>query len=408
MRARFAQDYRLLVKLTWRTRDDPQWVSGFIDVLIALAVSLLVQLSVWTGSEPDETFANRPLTSAIFALVTMSLVWRRRAPLAVASVTGLGVLAQAVLTDTFAQSGALALCLGVVLYSLGAHASLRRGIGGGLLLVAVLMLKGVLVQPSTSDDTRFVALFWWLLVLSVVGLGALVRAVRRSSDLQRQARELEEERAAQVRAVAVEERQRIARELHDVVSHNVSASILQAGAARELLLSDPERADKALRSVQDMGREAIGEMRRMLGIMRTDDGSSSAPQPRLSEIPALVARADELGPPTELVVEGTPSAMPPGIELSAYRIVQEALTNVRKHADATRVLVTLRHGGSWVEVQVDDDGRGMSDAGENGTGHGLVGMRERVALFGGELVAGPREGGGSTVRARFPVATDAS
>ena len=290
---------------------------------------------------------------------------------------------QALTTQTFADSPALALCLIVALYSLGAHASTRRAWLGSVYVAASLVAKFVLVPAHVADDSPFVALFWWLVALSAVGFGMLVRTIRRDGDLQSRAQLMEEERAAHAKEVVAVERQRIARELHDVVSHNVSASILQAGAARELLRTDPDRADRALLTVQEMGREAIAEMRRMLGVMRGgNDLVSSAPQPRLSDLPALVARENELGLPTELVIDAELDDLAPGIELSAYRIVQEALTNARKHADAGRAVVTVRQSDTWFEVEVDDDGRGrpLSD---NGAGHGLIGMRERVGLFGG-------------------------
>ena len=216
-----------------------------------------------------------------------------------------------------------------------------------------------------------------------------------------QAREAEREQHA--RAAVAEERERIARELHDVVSHNVSASVLQAGAAEELLRRDPERVGEALQSIQDMGREALGEMRRMLGILRTEQGDVPAPpQPRLADLKPMVERANESGLDVSLVVEGPVSDLPPGIELSSYRIVQESLTNVAKHAGPCRVVVTTRYLPDWLEVEVTDDGRGAA-AIDSGIGHGLVGMRERVDFFGGKLDVGPGESGGFTVRARFPV-----
>ena len=389
-------------------RDTPEWMSGRTDVLLAAAVSVLVQLSVWRGNAPDETFANRPLSSAILLTVTLALVWRRRAPFVVAFVASSGVLLQALATQTFAQSPALALYLVIALYSLGAHASTRRALAGGVYVAAALVAKVVFVPMAVADDSPFVALFWWLVVLSVVGLGMLVRSIRRAADMQHRAQLLEEERAAHAREVVAVERQRIARELHDVVSHNVSASILQAGAARELLRTNPDRADRALLSVQEMGREAIAEMRRMLGVMRgADDVVSSIPQPRLSDLSALVARENELGLPTELIVDGPLDDLAPGIELSAYRIVQEALTNARKHANANRAIITLRRSDAWFEVEVDDDGNGTSPSDDH-PGHGLVGMRERVALFGGELASGSLNGRGFTVRAKFPTTSDAS
>lgn len=374
------------------------------DAAVAVVVTALVQQSVWFSQEPDETFEDRPFSSPLMLLVTCSLFWRRRTPLAVAAVVSGGLLAQTIVTGTFTQAAPVALCQGVALYSLGAYTTARRALVGAVLIGLEIQLKSAIAEPSQADESSFVAFFWWLLVLTLVGLGMLVRSRRRASDLQRNAAALEAGRVAHARAAVDEERRRIARELHDVVSHNVSASILQAEAAEELLKTQPERAGAALHSIQSMGRDALGEMRRMLGIMRDDDGGSpAAPQPRLSDVPALVERARETGLLIEFSVEGDVRDVAPGIELSAYRIVQEALTNVRKHAGDADAHVRLRYDERQLEVQVEDNGDG-GVAADNGTGHGLIGMRERVEFFGGDFAAGPRAGRGFRVTAHFPIA----
>ena len=378
------------------------WLPTRVDAAIALGTTALMIVAVWTGTAPDERFSDKPVSTLLLLPVGLSLAFRRHAPFVVAFVVATGHLLETAVTGTFSQTPALALCIAITLYSLGAHTTLRKALIGGGLVAATLQLKGIIAEPSGPDESPFVALFWWLLCLSLVGLGVLVRSQRRSSDLQREAREHEAERTAHERAVVAEERQRIARELHDVVSHNVSATILQAGAAEELLKTDPERAGMALRSIQDMGREAIGEMRRMLGILRADGAPGPAPpQPRLSDLGALVERAGGSGIDARLVIEGDVAELAPGLELSAYRIVQEALTNVAKHAAASKVVVSVRYGESDLEVVVHDDGAGATVA--DGTGHGLVGIRERVELLGGELWNGPARNGGYTVRTRVPV-----
>jgi signal transduction histidine kinase len=214
---------------------------------------------------------------------------------------------------------------------------------------------------------------------------------------------LEQRRSEEAVEAAREERQRIARELHDVVSHNLSATILQAGAAQALVRTDPESAARLLASIQELGREAMTEMRRMLGIMRqAGETPGSAPQPRLSDLPALVTRAGELGTEVVLHVDPELPPLPAGVELSAYRIVQEALTNVRKHSDAQHVLVNVRHSEQWLEVEVTDDGRPLTST-DGQPGHGLIGMRERVALLGGEVAAGASGSeAGFRVHARLP------
>ena len=372
-----------------------------VDVVVAVGVTALVQVGVWRGSAPDEVFANRPVSSLLLLVVTASLLVRRRSPLVVAAVLATGLVLQAAVTGTFAQSPGLALCTAVALYSVGAWADVRRAVAGGLLIALSIQLKSVIASPAEPDESVFVSLFWWLFCATLVGAGVLVRSLRQSRVLQLEERAREVEREAHERAAVVEERQRMARELHDVVAHNVSASILQAGAAEELLRRDPDRAAEALESIQAVGREALGEMRRLVGIMRTDNGEPAAPQPRLADLPALVERARVAGLETELLRGDPATPLAPGVELSAYRIVQEALTNVRRHAAADHAVVTVRYADAWVEVDVSDDGNGLAVA-NDGTGHGLVGMRERVELFGGEFSAGPGPSGGFTVRARFP------
>jgi signal transduction histidine kinase len=373
------------------------------DATIAAVVTVLVQHSVWFWEGQDETFGDRPLSSPIMLVVTASLFWRRRAPLAVATTVALGLLVQTLVSGTFSQTPATSVCIAIALYSLGAYASPGRALVGAALIGAEIQLKGVIATPSELDESPFVALFYWLLILSLVGLGMLVRGRRRTSDLRKRADALEAERATHAQAAVAEERRRIARELHDVVSHNMTATILQAEAAQELLKTQPARADDALRLIQGLSREALGEMRRMLGILRENNGGApSVPQPRLDNIPALVERTRESGLPVDLAIEGTPCNLAPGIEVSAYRIVQEALTNTRKHAGDTRVRVCIRYGGTRLDVGVTDDGCGAA-ATDDGTGHGLIGMRERVEFFGGEFTAGPRPGGGFEVHAHLPI-----
>ena len=211
--------------------------------------------------------------------------------------------------------------------------------------------------------------------------------------------------AEEARRAVEEERGRITRELHDVLAHSVSVMTVQASAVRRLLTPEQEREREALLAVEETGRQALAEMRRLLGIMRSEhEVAALAPQPGLDTLPALVDQVRRSGLPVELSVEGTPVQLPAGVDLSAYRIVQEALTNTLKHAGPARAWVAVRYGGDDVEIEVANDGR--ADAGGNGGGHGLAGMRERVALCGGELHTGPRPGGGFRISARLPVTGD--
>ena len=202
------------------------------------------------------------------------------------------------------------------------------------------------------------------------------------------------------------ERARIARELHDVVAHSVSVMVVQAGAAEEVLAAAPDRAREPLRSIQDTGRQALVELRRLLGVLRTDGSEAAlAPQPGLDQVAALAAQVREAGVAVDLRVDGERDRVPAGVDLAAYRIVQEALTNVLKHAGASHAAVRVGYRPDLIELEIFDDGCATPATGQatNGTGHGLIGMRERASLYGGVVEARPRPEGGFAVRARLPV-----
>jgi signal transduction histidine kinase len=210
------------------------------------------------------------------------------------------------------------------------------------------------------------------------------------------------ERDERAREAVAEERARIARELHDIVSHAVSVIAVQSGSLRRRLRHERPAEAEELRGIEETARQALGDMRRMLGLLRTDeDAPALAPQPGLAQVDRLVEQVRETGLDVEVAVEGEPRALPPGVDLAAYRIVQEALTNVLKHADGAYACVALRFGERELALEITDDGRGPDPA-SNGGGHGLVGMRERAALYGGSLEAQPAPGGGFQVRARLP------
>jgi len=232
------------------------------------------------------------------------------------------------------------------------------------------------------------------------------------SGLEERAASLEREREEQARRAVGAERTRIARELHDIVAHSVSVMVVQAGAARRVLHTRPEQAEVALAAVEEVGRQSLAEMRRLLGVLRRDDGPSFGlePQPSVEHLDDLVRSTRRAGLDVALTVEGVPRPLPAGVDLSAYRIVQEALTNTLKHAGPAAATVRLRYGADDVQVEVSDDGRGAAadvhrngDGDGDGGGKGLMGMRERVAMCGGELSAGHRPGGGFAVRARIPL-----
>jgi signal transduction histidine kinase len=248
-------------------------------------------------------------------------------------------------------------------------------------------------------------------VLTAIVVGTLADRLREAQLAAERSREraarLDEE-TRRTREAALTERTRLARELHDVIAHSVSVMTVQATAARRVMATDRERAVAAVSAIETTGREALGEMRRMLAVLRPDapTGSSDAlvPQPGTADIEELVAQMETAGLTVDLRVEGEPASVPPGVDLSVYRILQEALTNVLKHAGPSAVDVSIRYGATAIELQVADHDR--SEGREPlaaGPGHGLVGMRERAALLGGDVVAGPNDRGGFTVRARLPL-----
>jgi signal transduction histidine kinase len=273
-----------------------------------------------------------------------------------------------------------------------------------LLLVASAPVF-VAARLHGQDSGNIVPSVVWL-VAAWAG-GRTVRSWRhKNAALEIANRQLAEQRELQAQAAVTVERGRIARELHDVVAHNVSMMVVQAGAAARVLSGEQPDVRNALDVIAAAGRETVDEMRTLLGVLRSDDGAVTLkPQPGLADLEHLVDGMREAGLPVTLRIEGTPRPLPPALDLSAFRIVQEALTNSLRHAGPARAEVTVRYENDLVTLEIADTGRGPQGGG--GTGHGLVGMRERAALFGGELEAARADGGGFTVRARLPLGVPA-
>jgi signal transduction histidine kinase len=320
-------------------------------------------------------------------LQTTPLFWRKTRPFAaLAVVAATGAIAG------FAYDLILPFAAAVAAYTVAAQATRRQSALATAAAIAVMAPASV----RASDYLRLV----------VVGAGWVVgdnlrtrRAYMR--ELEEKAERLEREREANIQRAAAEEQARISRELHDVIAHNVSVMTVQAAAARDVFDADPERAREALGSIESTGRAALSELRRLLSSVREGGRPELAPQPGLDSVWELVAQVRRAGLAVEVNVEGERPELPAALDLSAYRIVQEALTNTLKHADAQHAWVDVRYGPEQVDVTVRDDGVGGT---ANGAGRGLVGMRERVELFGGRLEAGPRAGGGYAVSARLPLA----
>jgi signal transduction histidine kinase len=268
------------------------------------------------------------------------------------------------------------------------------------------MLAFVLVGAVTSDIPVGDVLFVTIIFGAAWGAGRLVRGRQLTAEaLADHAALLESDREARARAAVAEERGRIARELHDVVAHSVSVMVVQAGAERRALGDEHDETREVLTTIEQTGRQALAEMRRLLGMLRqSDDELALAPQPSMEFVDTLIDQVREAGMPVSLEVEGDPRPLPASVDLSAYRIVQEALTNALKHAGPASALVKVRYARDELVIEVVDDGAGAPVPNGDGGGHGLVGMRERVTLFGGALDTGVRTEGGYAVRARLPIA----
>jgi signal transduction histidine kinase len=287
----------------------------------------------------------------------------------------------------------------LAVYSVAAHFDRRRAAFAGALGVAVPCVVEV-----TADNGDVYDLWVIVPVFAVPWLaGRMVRASRRQGDRLRTLTErLERERDARVRLALIEERTRIARELHDSIAHAVSVMVLQAGAAEQVLATAPDRAREAAKAIEELGRQALGELRRMLGVLGADEPVGVlAPPVGLGHLDSLIAHVRQAGLPVRLQVHGVPARLPGGVEISAYRIIQEGLTNTLKHAGKVPTTVTLDYGRDILEVEIVDSGGGPREASLDGPGQGLIGMRERVALYGGTLDAGRGADGGYVVRARL-------
>ena len=369
------------------------------------AVAMTFVLVVATGFDEGQPGGGHatpgPGSFLIVGAGTIPLAWRRRRPIHTVIAVGLAELTMSALG--FPGSILAIACL-VAVYSVAAHADRRRA----LIALAVTPVVIGLAMWIDRDNVTPGDVVWNLAIfLTAWVLGDNLQARRsRAAALEERALRLERERdEAAVRAVEAE-RSRIARELHDVVAHSMSVMVVSAGAARRTLDRDPDAAREAMASIETTGRQALDEMRRLLGVLRPADADTAArtPQPSVKHLDALVHQVTDAGLPVELEIEGEPRPLAAGLDLSAYRIVQEALTNALKHAGPARAHVRLRYGERALELEVLDDGRGSAaDHRDDDRGHGLIGMRERVALSGGELTAGPRRGGGFEVRATLPL-----
>ena len=364
-------------------------------ILIASLVEIAAGSAEWSGSLVVEIL--------VAVACSLPLAWRRSHPIAVAVIVAAGMLTAGAIVAPTQGPFEPFVAFNIALYSVGVHARTRPG----LVTLVVIDVAGALswltialsVEGADYGDW-FPGLVWGV---ATWGVGRVVRARDlRTLELERLTVELGAERDARAQEAVTVERARIARELHDVVAHNISVMGVQAAAAGRILQGDQPDVRRALDAIETTGRETVDEMRRMLGILRrSEDELALAPQPSLRDLGALVDQVRAAGLDVDARIEGEPLPLPAGLDLSAYRIVQEALTNALKHAAPAHVDVVVRYTADSIVLEIVDDGSGT--AGDRGSGNGLVGMRERVALFGGELHAGRRADGGWALHATLPV-----
>jgi signal transduction histidine kinase len=377
-----------------------------VDALVVVGVTLPGAIGLVIGLTMTDVTLRASIPMAVLLLVQgVVLWWRRRRPLAVLAVTVVALLVGQALGDPNASS-----YLGpyAAAYAVAAYGSRQTAVAGlaGLGLATVVNLAVVELAPAGESLNAVlwgpagvaIALAW------VIGLYARVRRDHIAT-LVAYAHQLEVDRDEKARRAVLDERRRIARELHDQVAHHLGIAALQTAAARRWLDRDAERAGVAMMSAEEAVRVALTTMPVILEALRTDNAAVDlAPQPTLGDIEHLIARVADAGLPVDLRVDGERRALSPAVELTAYRIVQEALTNTMKHAGVAHSTVRLLFAADRLEIEVADDGAGVTTSGVDTGGLGLVGMRERVGLLGGTLAVGPRSTGGFTVRAVLPLA----
>jgi signal transduction histidine kinase len=358
-----------------------------LEVLLALAMTAGIEAELALNGDLDSV--GQALAAA---LLTLPLAVRFRWPLFTITAGAVGSVVMTTLNE-----GADDPILGIVaallaLYAVGSRTTgWRFWLGGAIALVGGA--ASLLIREGVTSDLATITL--------ITGVGLLIG--RALGVLETETEVLEREGDERAEQAVADERSRIARELHDVIGHSISVMGVQAGAVRRVLRPEQEREREALLAVEQTGREAVAEMRRLIGLLRTDESGIAGPSPSLSRVEQLVSDMRQAGLPVELRVEGNLDGLPPGADLAGYRVVQEALTNALKHAGGAHVCATVRADGRDLSIEILDDGDGSAATANGHIGHGLLGMRERVSLYGGELRAGPRPEGGFRVEARIPI-----
>ena len=360
-----------------------------LDYAVAAGMTAWLFGEAWTNASAADH--HQVVVPLLWLPVALAVAVRRRMPVLAGAV--------AIVVSAFAQNAypssllASGVCWMCDMYAFSVWTKTRTFVIG---IAAWWALVFGLLPLADSPRLSSMTFFMLISTIAMLIVRAGIRGRERRVDLA------ERERDLAAREAVVEERARIARELHDAIAHNVSMMVVQAGAERRVLPEEQESTREVLETVEHIGRGALTEMRRLVGMLRTDEDDPLAPQPGLHNLPQLVEQVCEAGLPVTLVVDGEQRELPVGLELSAYRIVQEALTNALKHAGDAHATVVVRYGADSLELEVVDDGAGATASVESG-GHGLVGMKERVALYGGRFEAGRRSNGGFTVRVLLPI-----
>jgi signal transduction histidine kinase len=378
---------------TWFRELNP-WA---LDAVIGTCFTVLGLVAIFTATDPTNRYRDPDAVAALLSLVcTLPFFVRRRLPLTSIFLSTVGTTL--LLTLNYEVSVQTQMML-VAAFSIGSHADgLRRLAGIASLEVGVIVTAAVGSAEGTTADillagATYAAAFF-------LGVATQNRRLY-EQQLDQRADAFEREREEEAKRAVADERLRIAQELHDVVAHSMGVIAVQAGVGAHVIDTDPQEAKQSLEAISATSRGTLTEIRRLLGVLRADEAGGYQPAPGLGDLTRLVAEVESTGLPVAVRFDGAPGNLPPGVDLTAYRIVQEALTNVMKHAGPAHATVTIGYEPEAVRLEVVDDGRGVNGSASGG-GHGLLGMRERVAVYGGTLETGPVTGGGYRVAARLP------
>ncbi|MGZ6884895.1 MAG: sensor histidine kinase [Acidimicrobiia bacterium] len=377
-----------------RFRETEPWV---FDAFLGTAFTVFGLIGLLTTHSTTIDYRPADAFSVVLALAcSLPYYVRRRAP---ATVLSINVVALCVMAIIGYPANVQSQMILVGIYTVGAHSTGRGRVLGPLAVGLGLTTVAIAGIP---DATTANLLFSGAVYAGGFLFGSTVRNRRLyNNELEARTVALERERDEEAKRALSEERLRIAQELHDVVAHSMGVIAVQAGVGAHVIDQDPAEAKRSLEAIAGTSRSTLREIRRILGVLRDDGAAAYQPAPGLADLDHLVADFDVAGLPVEVAVDGTPTELPAGVDLTAYRIVQEALTNVLKHAGPARAAVTIAYRPGSIALRITDDGRGVNGRASDG-GHGLLGMRERVGVYGGSLTAGPQPGGGFRVLAELP------